>query len=244
MEKAPVDSPKPCMNCGRPLPPAVRYCGDCGQDHRYPRLNLRELAFDAAGELFALDRPWFATLRGLFPEPGTMARGYVEGARVGLVGPVRFLLTLLAVQFVVLQAAAIWLGGQAPIHSGWLSAGLLGLSVPLAAGLRLFCQARERDLAEAIVFACYAMGAVTLFFAAWFGCFRTFLFWADSHGWHSGIALFAPVTLAILGIVLPLYWATGARRFFGCSWWLALLASYVACVAGLIGVASLIHVTS
>jgi hypothetical protein len=229
-----------CINCGVPLPQDARYCGRCGQDHRHPKLRLRELVRDAASEALSFDRPWLATLRGLFPETGTMARAYADGHRVGLVAPVRFLLTSLAFQFLVLESADALTGVSPSVHPGWISAGLLLFSLPLAQILRLFCGARDRDVAEAIVFACYAMGMTALFTAIWFGGARGMVLFAGSRGWSLPLQLFPPVTLVLLGVGLPLYWSAGLARFFACPWRRAAFSAYVGGAAGLACVAALL----
>lgn len=215
------------MNCAASLPPATRFCGHCGQDHRHPRLRLADLAQDAASELWSLDRPWFRTVRGLFPQAGTQSRESLAGRRVGVVGPLRFLLVALAVHVVCNQIAVTWLGAADATVSRWVPVILLALGPAVAFLLKFFGPIRGLDLAELMVPTFYAMAATTLGVAV--------LRLADAWLPLAGVIGLA---MAFYFLVLPCYWAFTLVRFFPCAWWRALLLAYGIGGVGAIGFGS------
>lgn len=236
MERAPPLAA--CINCGTPLSPDARYCSRCGQDRRYTKLRLGELIGDATQELLALDRPWVATLRGMFPEVGTLSRRYVEGHRANLVGPMRFLLIALAVELVVSEIASRTGVVTAPSHRSAFTVSLLAFTLVLAWLLRATCGARQHDLAEPLVLACYAVGITALAIAGWmYGLGAIALPMLPPAS--AALGVFVGMTFVFFVIVIPVYWAWSIARFFACSWWRSLAVAYLAGTIGALGVVAL-----
>jgi hypothetical protein len=219
-----------CMNCGESMPHATRYCGHCGQDHRYPRLRLRDIASDALSEFISFDRPWIKTLRAVFPECGTLARNYVEGRRADRVNPLRFLLLTLGLLFLVTGAVNAYMRLPDGPHSQWLPVALFIFTLPMAYLLRFFCASRQDDIAEIIVLVCYALSAAAL---GWILVLLLML----SRYWN-----FFIVTTSFYALLLvPAYWTASLKRFFHCAGWRALVAAYVVGFLGLAGFSGLMQ---
>lgn len=204
-----------CLSCKAPVG-EVRYCGACGQDTRVARLRLVHLVQEFTSELFDLDRPWARTLRGLVPEAGTFSREYVRGRRIGMVGPLRFLLVALAVQVAANEALRLLLAREHSPVPRWMPLLLLALGPALAFLARIACNARRYDLAEMMVPVFYAMGMVSLLLVP-----------------LRMVELLLPVqwqittVLAVMMVGVPAYLAFTLVRFVPCGWLRAGFAAYV-----------------
>jgi hypothetical protein len=209
------------MNCGEPMPPAMRYCGRCGQDHRYPRLRLRDMANGLLSDFTSLDRPWVRTLRAIFPECGTLARDYVDGKRADRVSPLRFLLVMLGLLVILTGVLNGSSGPPGGTTSQWLPVALFAYILPMAYLLRFFCATQQEDLAEVVSLACYALSGAVL-------------------GWMVVLSLMASIFLDValwvfvfyVVLLVPAYWTVSLMRFFRCAWWRAAIAT---CTVGFLG---------
>ncbi|MBS0456814.1 MAG: DUF3667 domain-containing protein [Proteobacteria bacterium] len=203
------------------MPPSTRYCGHCGQDHRYRRLQLRALVDGALSDITSLDRPSLRTLRAIFPECGTLARDYVEGRRVDHVGPLRFMLVMLGLLVLVNSALSTYSGSQDGAHSQWLSVALIAYTLPMAYLLRFFCVTRQQDIVEVVAFVCYALSGAVLGWMVVFSLMASVFL---------NLAVWVGVFYAL--VFVPVYWTISLKRFFRCAWWRALIAL---CMVGFLG---------
>jgi hypothetical protein len=204
-----------CLNCDAAVGEA-RFCGACGQERRVARLRIVQLIQEFSSGLFDLDRPWARTLRGLVPEAGRFSREYVRGRRVGVVGPLRFLLVALAVQVAANEVLRLLLAHEQSPVPRWMPLLLLALGPALAFLLRIVCNARHYDLAEMMVPVFYAMGMVSLLLVP-----------------MRMVELLLPVqwqittVLVVLLAGVPAYLAFTLVRFVPCGWLRAGFATYL-----------------
>ncbi len=97
-----VDLPENCRTCGEPL--AGVYCSECGESHRYPRLELRAMIGDLLDGLINLDTRALRTIGELSVDPGRVGRDYLTGRRRPYVNPFKYALGTFAFTIVVNQA--------------------------------------------------------------------------------------------------------------------------------------------
>lgn len=216
-----------CIQCAAPRAPG-RFCGVCGQDHGVRRLQLGALVREFASETISLDRPWSRTLVRLLSGAGGLSRDFVRGVRVGIVGPLRFLIVALAVQVALNELVGWLVGSGEPPLPRWLPPLLLVLGLPLAFLVRVICDARRYDIAEVMVPVFYLMGVVALLLLP-----LGWLEYVVTVPWQIGIRL------AVLMVLVPAYAAQTFARFVPCSWWRAVCAAYVAGGVGTLIVGSL-----
>lgn len=94
---------QPCLNCGEPL--RGRFCAACGQRDVPAYPTVRELAEDAAAELWGWDGRLATTLRALVLKPGHLTREFLQGRRARYIAPFRLYLVA-SVAYFVLAAGA------------------------------------------------------------------------------------------------------------------------------------------
>jgi hypothetical protein len=97
-------APRACTNCGSPT--VSTYCADCGEQqpghHDYA---LTHFAGHAVHELVHLDSKLLTTLRMLVTKPGMLTAEYFAGRRSRYVTPLRILLTVFAVYFLLYMSS-------------------------------------------------------------------------------------------------------------------------------------------
>ena len=95
--------PVMCKNCGESF--EGNYCPQCGQSATTGRFTLKDMTHLAA-QAFDFDHGALFVLRQLTTHPALFLRGYLQGRRVRVFGPMRFLLlsaALLAVVYSMLE---------------------------------------------------------------------------------------------------------------------------------------------
>lgn len=89
-----IAEPTACPNCGRKF--SGTYCPDCGQKAD-PSASITGVIGGFFRELADVERGVGPTLVGLTLRPGQVLRRYLDGARVGLASPGRYLLAVVIV---------------------------------------------------------------------------------------------------------------------------------------------------
>ncbi len=79
-----------CANCGAPAP--GRFCSDCGQETRDPRLTIGQFTRDFFEEVFSLDSRLLRSLPPLLFRPGRLTTEYFAGRRTRYVRPLKLYL--------------------------------------------------------------------------------------------------------------------------------------------------------
>ncbi|MEL6534496.1 MAG: DUF3667 domain-containing protein [Bacteroidota bacterium] len=88
-----------CKNCGTNF--AGNFCPNCGQKATVGRITLRKSIKEAADNFFNLNRGLLPTVRDLLIRPGSMLSGYLDGKRKRYLHPVRMILAVLAVSYLI-----------------------------------------------------------------------------------------------------------------------------------------------
>ncbi len=89
-----------CENCQTPL--QGEYCHSCGQRGIELRRPIIGLAQDIIAETLSIDSRLWRTIRGLFMNPGLLAKTYIDGKRVVYTPPFRIFLFFSLVFFALL----------------------------------------------------------------------------------------------------------------------------------------------
>jgi hypothetical protein len=92
-----------CLNCNAAL--SGKFCAHCGQRAVPPYPTVRELASEAAAELWGWDGRIAATFRMLLLRPGALTREFLEGRRARYLAPFRLYL-IASVSYFVLAASS------------------------------------------------------------------------------------------------------------------------------------------
>lgn len=99
MENQPNDI---CRNCQQPLPPAAKFCPQCGQKNTDGRLTFGELMGQFFDHLLNLDARIFRTLKDLV-FPGKLTVEYFRGRHIRYYHPVRLFIVAGAVFIAVIS---------------------------------------------------------------------------------------------------------------------------------------------
>jgi hypothetical protein len=214
-----------CPNCGATL--LGPWCAACGQRNRHPRLDVNDLVHDAFDQILGWDTKLGRTLRDFTLRPGRSARDYVEGARARYVNPLKYLLFVVALYFLLLATLDMRLTDLAPVQPR--------LSTdPIAAELTTAIQSTVNESMRSMIFAAPPILAWTtgllLGRRRWnfAECCSLWLF-AMAHG---TLLFTVPSVLLtrLLGVPLQLwivplalaYYSWAAKSFFERSWWITL----------------------
>jgi len=88
-----------CLNCKVTL--VGDYCHECGQSAKVTRLKLSETIKEFFSSSFAIEGPFFRTLKYLVVNPGKLFRDYLGGMRKSYYKPVAFFIMLTAAYIIV-----------------------------------------------------------------------------------------------------------------------------------------------
>ena len=95
-----------CRDCGHPLSAGDRFCSACGQPTRIHPPTLWEFVHEWLLHYVALEGKLWKSLWGLMARPGFLTLEYLAGRRQRYVQPLRLLLTLGVLFFLVLKLGA------------------------------------------------------------------------------------------------------------------------------------------
>lgn len=163
---------KRCLDCGAELGDLV-HCGQCGQRASVARLTWRDLYRDVRDQFVEGNLPWWATLKGLTLDPGTVAKRYIEGQRTRYVHPLKFAF------YALLVFTVVTIGDSGPGSLEWPELSywrrMLATNLPLytllitpvaVLSLRLCFLRLKINMIETWVLVLYVLGWLALLLAA------------------------------------------------------------------------------
>lgn len=92
-----------CLNCGTVLAPQARFCSQCGQDTANHPPSLFEFVHEFVSHYIAVEGTLWKSLWGLMARPGFLTQEYLAGRKQRYVLPLRLILTLGLLFFLVLK---------------------------------------------------------------------------------------------------------------------------------------------
>lgn len=92
-----------CLNCGTALATGARFCSHCGQDTANHPPSLFEFVHEFVSHYIAVEGTLWKSLWRLMAKPGFLTREYLAGRKQRYVLPLRLLLTLGLLFFLVLK---------------------------------------------------------------------------------------------------------------------------------------------
>lgn len=108
---APTAAPvRRCANCDEPAP--GKFCPECGQETRDPRVTFRALFSDFLDDYLSLDSRLFRSLVPLLFKPGQLTAEYLAGRRKRFIRPLRLYLVSSVLFFLLLSAPGFTGGGS------------------------------------------------------------------------------------------------------------------------------------
>ncbi len=116
-----------CRNCGTIY--KGNFCSNCGQNADVQRFTLKYLLKESAFSSLDIEKGFFSTIRTLTTHPGSAIRNYLNGKRLSLALPIRYLIiigaiaTFLSIRYKVFKDYADdnpWLEQALNIDHGFL----------------------------------------------------------------------------------------------------------------------------
>ncbi|WP_420582207.1 DUF3667 domain-containing protein [Reichenbachiella sp.] len=92
---------KTCIQCGAIT--EGKFCSECGQKQGVARLTIKTFFSDFFSRIYGLDGAFPRTVIGLFKNPGTVAREYIQGIRGKYVGPVGYYFLMFAILLLLIK---------------------------------------------------------------------------------------------------------------------------------------------
>ena len=208
-----------CRDCGAEF--TGRYCNECGTPAEAPQHTLVAFVRDGFTDLFSLESGFIPTARDLLLRPGKMVAEWLERRPRRYVGPVRYLLPMLALSAILssvfglvelqtqtfseevgadpVQQEAVRMLGE--LFSNFLNI-MLAIAVPLLAVFSwLFFRGARRSFVSHLVFNTYAYAQQSLLFVLLVPVMLA------TGGFTSALSYFYTV-------VMVLYYAWACVRFF------------------------------
>lgn len=166
-----------CKNCAAPF--EGKFCPQCGQKAKVKRITTKSVLTDVRQSLIHYDQGFLHTILALLRRPGHLVREYLEGKRVSVTKPVKFILWATALNFLVFHLVGLdqdmvhALSGQQGQTAATMKltryifdhpAIVIFLMIPcISCCSWLFFRRQGYNYAEHVVLNAYLMGEVSLF---------------------------------------------------------------------------------
>ena len=91
-----------CFNCGHPFFGHEKFCPECGQANKNPKITFGNFVHEVFNGFISWDSKFWTTFIPLLIKPGKVSKDYIEGKRQRYANPFRFYLTISVLFFVIL----------------------------------------------------------------------------------------------------------------------------------------------
>ncbi len=91
-----------CFNCGHPFFGGEKFCPECGQENKEPKLTFGSFLHQIFNGFVSWDSRFWTTIIPLLIKPGKVSKEYVEGKRQRYANPFRFYLTISVLFFLLI----------------------------------------------------------------------------------------------------------------------------------------------
>lgn len=93
-----------CFNCGHPFSGHEKFCPECGQKNKNPKITFGSFLNEVFNGFISWDSKFWTTFIPLLTKPGKVSRDYIDGKRIRYANPFRFYLTVSVLFFLILGA--------------------------------------------------------------------------------------------------------------------------------------------
>ncbi len=100
---AKVKAPE-CFNCGHPFFGNEKFCPECGQINKNPKITFGSFIHEVFNGFISWDSKFWTTFIPLLIKPGKVSRDYIDGKRQRYANPFRFYLTISVLFFLIVGA--------------------------------------------------------------------------------------------------------------------------------------------
>lgn len=90
-----------CFNCGHPFFGNEKFCPECGQKNKDPRITFGNFVREVFNGFISWDSKFWTTFIPLLTKPGKVSRDYIDGKRQRYANPFRFYLTISVLFFLI-----------------------------------------------------------------------------------------------------------------------------------------------
>lgn len=91
-----------CFNCGHPFFGNEKFCPECGQINKNPKITFGSFIHEVFNGFISWDSKFWTTFIPLLIKPGKVSRDYIDGKRQRYANPFRFYLTISVLFFLIL----------------------------------------------------------------------------------------------------------------------------------------------
>ena len=91
-----------CFNCGHPFFGGEKFCPECGQENKDPKLTFGSFLHQIFNGFISWDSRFWTTIIPLLIKPGKVSKEYIEGKRQRYANPFRFYLTISVLFFLLI----------------------------------------------------------------------------------------------------------------------------------------------
>ncbi|NVK53877.1 MAG: DUF3667 domain-containing protein [Flavobacteriaceae bacterium] len=95
-----IQQPK-CFNCGHPFTGHEKFCPECGQKNKDPKITFGNFVHEVFNGFISWDSKFWTTFIPLLINPGKVSRDYIDGKRQRYANPFRFYLTISVLFFLI-----------------------------------------------------------------------------------------------------------------------------------------------
>ena len=91
-----------CFNCGHPFSGQEKFCPECGQKNKNPKITFGSFVHEVFNGFISWDSKFWTTFIPLLTKPGKVSRDYIDGKRQRYANPFRFYLTVSVLFFLII----------------------------------------------------------------------------------------------------------------------------------------------
>ena len=91
-----------CFNCGHPFSGQEKFCPECGQKNKNPKITFGSFLHEVFNGFISWDSKFWTTFIPLLTKPGKVSRDYIDGKRIRYANPFRFYLTISVLFFLII----------------------------------------------------------------------------------------------------------------------------------------------
>ena len=101
-KKVAIAKASECFNCGHPFLNNEKFCPECGQINKNPKITFGSFIHEVFNGFISWDSKFWTTFIPLLTKPGKVSKDYIDGKRQRYANPFRFYLTISVLFFLTI----------------------------------------------------------------------------------------------------------------------------------------------